>query len=139
MGRRPPQYWYRILKTTNQQFCDSKAPKVLINKLKQLKNVHADNINNQLNEAKYSLNLIINAKRILKKTARKIYIFGHDIHSQVKKMKEPGVGQHLDKNGISSFFKKVLDDHEQQLETETTPEDRITSRTQFLVDANLAK
>jgi len=83
--------------------------------------------------------LIINAKRILKKIARKIYIFGHDIHSQVKKMKETGVGQRLNKNGISSLFKKILDDHEQQLETETTPEDRITSRTQFLVDANLAK
>ena len=54
-------------------------------------------------------------------------------------MKETEVGQRLDKNGISSLFKKVLDDHEQQLETETTPEDRITSRTQFLVDANLAK
>lgn len=83
--------------------------------------------------------MIINAKRILKNIARKIYIFGHDIHSQVKKMKETEVGQRLDKNGISSLFKKVLDDHEQQLETETTPEDRITSRTQFLVDANLAK
>lgn len=83
--------------------------------------------------------MIINAKRTLKNIARKIYVFGHDIHSQVKKIKETEVGQRLDKNGISSLFKKVLDDHEQQLETETTPEDRITSRTQFLIDANLAK
>lgn len=40
-------------------------------------------------------------KEYSKKTARKIYIFGHDIRSQVKKMKEPGVGQRLDKNGTS--------------------------------------
>ena len=54
-------------------------------------------------------------------------------------MKETGVGQRLDKNGISSLFKKVLDDHEQQLETETTQEGRIASRIQFLVGANLYK
>ena len=73
--------------------------------------------------------MIINAKRILKNIARKIYIFGHDIHSQVKKMKETGVGQRLDKNGISSLFKKILDDHEQQLETETTQEETTSDNT----------
>ncbi len=101
--------------------------------------MHDVKINNQLDEAKYNLYLIIAAERILKNIDHKIYIFGHDIHSQVKKTKETESGQRLYKNDICSLFKKVLDDHEQQLETETALKNRIASKTQPLVDGILDK
>ncbi|MDG1100448.1 MAG: hypothetical protein P8N29_04500 [Saprospiraceae bacterium] len=101
--------------------------------------MYAVKINNQLNEAEYNLYLIIAAERILENIDHKIYIFEHDIRSQVKKTKETGSGQRLYKNGIYSLFKKVLDDHEQQLETETALKNRIASKIQPLVDGILDK
>ena len=53
--------------------------------------MHNVKINNQLDEAKYNLYLIIAAERILKNIDHKIYIFKHDIHSQVKKRKRQKV------------------------------------------------
>jgi|GEM_PF-355808 hypothetical protein len=76
--------------------------------LKQLKNVNAVKINNQLNEAKYNLNLIINAKRTLKNIARKIYIFRHDIHSQVKKRKRQEVDNVYIKMAFVHSLKRFL-------------------------------
>ena len=79
----------------------------------------ADNINNQLKEAEDNLNMIINAERRLKIIDGEIDIVEHDIHAQGKRMNEElGDVQRLEKNGISSLFKKVLGDHEQQLEKE---------------------
>ena len=76
--------------------------------LKQLKNVHDVKINNQLNEAKYNLCLTITAERILKNIDHKIFIFKHDIHSQVKKRKRQKVDNVYIKMAFVHFLKKYL-------------------------------
>lgn len=78
-----------------------------------------ENINDQLKEAEDALNVIINAERRLKIIDNEIDIVEHDIRAQSKRMKEElSDVQRLETNGISSLFKKVLGDHEQQLEKE---------------------
>ncbi len=77
------------------------------------------NIDSQLKEAEDNLNMIINAERRLKIIDSEIDIVEHDIRVQGKRMNEElGDVHELEKNGISSLFKKVLGDHEQQLEKE---------------------
>ena len=79
----------------------------------------AENIDSQLKEAESNLNMIINAERRLKIIDNEIDIVEHDIHAQAKRMNEElGDVQRLEKNGMSSLFKKILGDHEQQLEKE---------------------
>lgn len=76
-------------------------------------------INNQIKDAEDNLHMIINAEKRLKIIDDEINIVEHNIHAQGKIMKdELGDVHRLEKNGISSLFKKVLGDHKQQLEKE---------------------
>lgn len=78
-----------------------------------------ENVTDQLKEAEDNLHVIINAERRLQIIDNEIDIVKHDIHAQGKIMKEElSDVQRLEKNGISSLFKKVLGDHKQQLEKE---------------------
>lgn len=79
----------------------------------------AQDINNQLKEAEDDLNMITNAERRLKIIDSEIDVVEHNIHSQGRKMNEELQDvENLEKNGISSLFKKILGDHDQQLEIE---------------------
>ncbi len=78
-----------------------------------------ENVNSHLKETEDDLNMITNAEKRLKIIDSEIDIVEHDIRAQGKKMKEElGDVQRLEKNGMSSLFKKILGDHEQQLEKE---------------------
>lgn len=79
----------------------------------------AEDINNQLKEAENNLNIIVNAERRLKIIDNEIDVVEHDIYAQSTRMKEELLDvQRLENNSVSSLFKKVLGDHEQQLEKE---------------------
>ena len=79
----------------------------------------AEKLNSQLKEAEDKLNTIFNAERRLKIIDSEINIVEHDIRVQGKKMNDELEDvERLEKNGISSLFKKILGDHEQQLEKE---------------------
>jgi len=79
----------------------------------------AENLSEQIREAEENLHTIINAERRLKIIDNEINIVEHNIRTQGKQMQnELSDVERLESNGVSSLFKKVLGNHEEQLEKE---------------------
>lgn len=79
----------------------------------------SDDTSAQLKEAEENLLMVINAEKRLKIIDNEIDIVEHNIRAQGRVMKnELSDVERLEKNGVTSLFKKILGNHEEQLEKE---------------------